>query len=64
MLLNTQELAALADYLVCEIDCSAEYEDDQFGIQFAGVGCYVERYSNFFRVEVGHPDDVVELPRC
>ncbi|GFE72399.1 hypothetical protein [Novosphingobium sp. TCA1] len=63
MLLNNTELSALADYLVCEIDCSAEYEDDQFAVTFSGVRCYVERYRDEFRVEVGHEDDVVFLPR-
>jgi hypothetical protein len=63
MQLNTQELARLADYLICEIDCSEEYEDDQFAISFSGVRCYVERYNDCFRVEVGHEDDVVHLPR-
>jgi hypothetical protein len=63
MLLNNTELAQLSDYLICEIDCSAEYEDDQFAFTFSGVRLYVERYPSFFRVEVGHEDDVVELPR-
>ncbi|WP_288484832.1 hypothetical protein [uncultured Novosphingobium sp.] len=63
MLLNTQELAQLSDYLICEIDCSPDYEDDAFAVTFLGVRCYVERYRDAFRVEVGHEDDVVELPR-
>lgn len=63
MQLNTIELSALADHLINVIDCSPEYEDDQFAITFEGVRCYVERYRDAFRVEVGHEDDVVELPR-
>lgn len=63
MLLNTQELEALADYLLCEIDCSADYEEDEFSIEWRGHRLYVERYVGFFRVEVGHEDVVLELPR-
>lgn len=63
MQLNTSELEQLADYLVCEVDCSSEFEDDCFAITFLGVRCYVERYIGFFRVEVGHKDNAVELPR-
>ena len=63
MLFNTTELAALADHLINVIDCSEEYEEDCFAITFNGVRCYVERYRDAFRVEVGHEDDVVELPR-
>jgi len=64
MLLNTTELEALADYLICEIDCSADFEDDCFGIEWNGHRFYVERYMTHFRVELGHEDEVVELPRC
>ncbi|MBT0671293.1 hypothetical protein HT136_23255 [Novosphingobium profundi] len=63
MQLTTSELEQLADYLVFEADCSPEFEGDDFAITFLGVRCYVERYIGFFRVEVGHQDNVVELPR-
>jgi hypothetical protein len=64
MLLNNTELSALADHLINVIDCSPEYEDECFAFTFEGVRLYVERYSDAFRVEVGHEDDVIELPRC
>ncbi|MEV4933165.1 hypothetical protein [Sphingobium sp. LSP13-1-1.1] len=63
MQLNTQELAALADYLLCEIDCSSDYEEDEFSVEWRGHRLYVERYMSHFRVEVDHEDDVIELPR-
>ena len=63
MLLNTQELTALADYLLCEIDCSSEYEEGEFSIVWRDHRLYVERYLSHFRVEVDHEDDVFELPR-
>lgn len=63
MQLSNQELEALADYLVCEIDFSADYEEDEFSIEWQGHRLYVERYLSHFRVEVGHEDEVIELPR-
>jgi hypothetical protein len=63
MLLNTQELGELADFMLCEIDCSADYEDDCFGVEWQGRKLYVERYRTHFRIELGHQHDVVEIPR-
>jgi hypothetical protein len=63
MMLNNAELSALADHLACVIECSAEYEDDQFAFTFEGVRLYVERYVSHFRIEIGHEDNVVEIPR-
>lgn len=63
MQLNDQELAALADYLIEVVECDPAYEDDSFSITFYGVRLYCERYNDSYRVEVGHEDDVVELPR-
>ncbi|PNU04589.1 hypothetical protein [Novosphingobium guangzhouense] len=63
MQLNNTELAQLADHLVYNIDCNPDFEDDAFAITFRGVRCYIERYRDNFRVEVGHEDDVVQLPR-
>jgi hypothetical protein len=63
MLLNDQELAALADHLIEVVECDPEYEDDAFAITFYGVRIYCERYRTFYRAEIGHQDDVVELPR-
>lgn len=63
MQFNTSELEQLADYLVFEADCSSEFEDDSFAITFLGMRCYVERRRAHFRVEIGHRDNVVELPR-
>ena len=55
-------LEALALFMFEEVDCSPEYEDDEFAVTFQGTRLYVERYVSHFRIEVGHPDGVVELP--
>ncbi|QDC38690.1 MULTISPECIES: hypothetical protein [Sphingobium] len=54
-------LNALADFLIEEIDCSAEYEEDCFGLTFRGYRLYVERRRMHFRIE--HGAAVFELPR-
>lgn len=58
------DYSALAHYVEATLDYSPDYEDDEFAFTFAGVRCYCERYRTHFRIEVGHEDDVVELPRC
>ena len=56
-------LTALADYMLTVVDCSEEFEDDAFGIQFEGERFYVERYMSHFYMETAH-GQVFELPRC
>lgn len=63
MPLNNQELAALADYLVEVVECDPEYEDDAFAITFYSVRCFCTRCGDHFKIEVGSPEQVVELPR-
>lgn len=63
MLLNNTELNALTDYMLCEVDCSADYEDDCFGLRWEGHALYVERYISHFRIELDHQDNVLEIPR-
>lgn len=63
MLLTNEELAQLADYIVEVIECDPEYEADEFAFTFNGVRIYSERYLTHYRLEIGHEDDVVELPR-
>lgn len=57
------DLAAFVDYAINTFDFDAEFEDDQFAVTFMDARCYVERYKSHFRIEVGHEDNVVELPR-
>jgi len=59
---NNTDLAALADYMVEEVDCSSEFEDDAFGIEFRGERFYVERYRSHFYVE-SRFGDIYEVPR-
>ncbi len=56
------DLDALADYMLSTVDCSAEFEDDAFGIEFRGERFYVERYSTHFYME-DRDGTVFELPR-
>jgi hypothetical protein len=63
MPLNDQELAALADYIETVVDCSEEYEDDQFGLHWNGYAFYVERKRSCYKVALGHGQTFVELPR-
>ena len=58
-----QELAALADYLICVVDCSEEYEDDQFGLKWEGHSLFVERKRTHYKIALGHGKTFVELPR-
>ncbi|MEV4934943.1 hypothetical protein [Sphingobium sp. LSP13-1-1.1] len=55
------DLSALADYLIEEVDCSADYEEDCFGLVFREQRLYVERHPAYFRIE--HGVSVYELPR-
>jgi len=60
-MVRTLDLSALADFLIEEVDCSADYEEDCFGLTFRGVRFYVERHRSHFRLEQGQR--VYELPR-
>ncbi|WP_242152546.1 hypothetical protein [Sphingomonas sp. BAUL-RG-20F-R05-02] len=62
-MLTQIELNAIADFAINNFDYDAKYEDDQFAVTIEGVRCYCERYNTHFRIEVGHEDNVVELPR-
>lgn len=55
------DFEALADFLTYTVDCSADYEEDQFGVEFQGSRFYVERHRDCFRIEAG--GEVLELPR-
>lgn len=63
MPLTDQELDALSDYLLTVVECDPDFEDDCFGIEFAGHAFYVERKRTHFRIALGHGDLFVELPR-
>ena len=56
------DLEALADFLEYEVDCSADYEEDCFGLTFRDHQFYVERHPTHFRIE--HSAMAYELPRC
>lgn len=58
------DLSKLADFIIEDIETSPDFEDDQFAFTFQDVRCYCERYLTHYRVELGHEDFVVELPRC
>lgn len=58
------DLNKLADFMLYEVECCADYEEDCFAVTFDGQRLYVERYLTFYRIEVGHEDEVLELPRC
>ena len=62
MQIEQTNLNALADYMLEVVDCSAEYEDDAFAIDFHGERFYVERYQSHFHMETLH-GEVFELPR-
>lgn len=63
-MLTQIDLSALADYIVFTLECDPEYEDDSFAFSFEGQRIYAERYISHYRLEIGHEDNVVELPRC
>ena len=63
-MLTQIELNRLADFMFEVVECDADYEEDEFCVSFEGHRLYVERYVSHFRIEVGHEDNVVELPRC
>lgn len=56
------DLNALADYILGTVECSEDYEDDAFGIEFRGERFYVERYSSYFYME-DRNGAVFEIPR-
>ena len=62
-MLTQIELNQLADFMLEVVECDAAYEEDEFSVSWNGHQLYVERYLTHFRIEVGHEDDVVELPR-
>lgn len=63
-MLTQYELNQLTDYMLEVIDCDADFEEDEFCVTWNGHRLYVERYVSHFRIEVGHEDAVLELPRC
>lgn len=62
-MLTQIELIQLTDYMLEVVDCDAGFEEDEFAVSWNGHRLYVERYISHFRIEVGHEDDVVEIPR-
>lgn len=50
-MLTQIDLSKFADYMIETIDCSDEYEDDQFGVEFDGERFYIERYPTHFYCE-------------
>lgn len=55
------DLNALADFLIEEVDCSADYEEDCFELMFRDAHLYVERHITHFWIVHGRA--VYELPR-
>ncbi|QWT14551.1 hypothetical protein [Sphingobium xenophagum] len=53
----------LADFMLEVVECDADFEEDDFCVTWIGRRLYVERYLSHYRIELGHEDDVVELPR-
>lgn len=62
-MLTQIELGRLADFMLEVVECDEAFEDDEFGIEFEGHRFYVERYLDNYRIELGHQDDVVFIPR-
>lgn len=62
-MLTQVELAQLADFMLEVVECDADFEEDEFCCSWNGHRLYVERYLTHYRIELGHEDDVVELPR-
>ncbi|PZU07659.1 MAG: hypothetical protein DI606_16385 [Sphingobium sp.] len=62
-MLTQVELAQLADFMLEVVECDADFEEDEFCCTWNGTRLYVERYLTHYRIELGHEDDVVELPR-
>ena len=56
------DLAKLADFMIEEVDCLPEYEDDAFSVDYNGERLYVERYTSHFYIE-DRWGTVYELPR-
>lgn len=56
------DLNALADYMQFTVDCSADFEEDAFSVEFRGERYYVERYTSHFYMET-RDGEVFELPR-
>jgi len=63
MPLTETELSALALYIETVVDCSEEYEDDQFGLKWEGHAFFVERKRTHYKIALGHGKTFVELPR-
>lgn len=60
---NTQiDLAQLADYMIEVVDCSADYEEDAFRVDYNGHAFYVERQASHFLIEARW-GETFELPR-
>lgn len=56
------DLSALADFMLEVVDCSADYEEDAFRVDYNGHAFYVERYTSHFYME-DRDGTVFELPR-
>ena len=62
-MLTEIELTRLADFMFEGVECDPGYEEDEFCVTFDGNRLYVERYISHYRIEIGHEDNVVEIPR-
>lgn len=56
-------LEALALFMLEEVDCSSEYEDDCFAVSFQGERLFCNRYPSHFAIEIVSTAQIVELPR-
>jgi hypothetical protein len=56
------DINAFANYALDTFDFSADYEADEFVVEFEGQRLYVERKARWFTVHVGA--ERVRLPRC
>lgn len=52
---------ALATFVEGTLDCSSEYEDDEFAFDFQGQRIYCERKRLYFNLHVGA--EVLQMPR-
>lgn len=55
------DLNALANFVEETLDCSSDFEDDEFAFSFQGSRIYCERRRNHFNLYVGA--ERLQMPR-
>lgn len=58
---SNNELAALVEYLVLEIDLNPDHNEPDFAFSFRGQRVYCQRRPHCYKIEVGK--ERYELPR-